>query len=1461
MSFQLEGKPLSMKQTCLAAFALLVAAAYGLNWDNALIMGTTPGGKMFYEPGEEMVFTLKLEGMKEALPPDTYFVDWERRGDDGLKERGRAPLPFPPEGLVLKTKSDKPGFVCIEANVVTKDGKRVPKNHRWEKRVFFQGGAGVQPDLIPMADEPKDYDAFWAKCLEELAAVPMDAQMTPVECPDKEVRLYAVRIPCAGPWPVTGYLTIPVKASKTNRMPITASYRGASQEEQLAPKGGPHDRISMLINPNGYELGRGPEYVKQFFKDVSEPGFGYGMGPKSNEKKETSYWKWCALRAIRYLQWIKTLPEWDGKELVLGGGSQGDWQCYHAAAHVPGVTRINANGSWGCDWTGQEQFKRLRSTYRPGCWYPDMAYFDPVFAAKRISCPVNISFSGLGDYCSTPASLTLVYRNLKGPKKITYVQGSTHGWRPAGTQRFTVDGGFDAATQPPPAEKVSAFDPLDAVRAALARGEKKVVLPKRLYLVKPKDNGFYLRLKGVSDTVIDFSGSELRGLANTGFFHLEDCTNVTIRNVELDYRDLPFTQARIVSADKDGTQTLETIDGYPRPSGSNVGGWPFQVYDKDTLELKNPMRMGAGFKLERLADGRYRVSGGGNRAGAVGDIAVWSMPAPKGTMEGDHVSVRDVVHSRATVRCVFENITEYATPGGRAFEEHLTEANVYRNCRIVRRPPETDFAKRGLKRLRSGNHDAFMSRRAVVGPKILGCTALYHCDDAVNISGMYGVVCEVKGNEVRLLEYTPTVFHAGDTAQAMSADGRTLPQMAVKVIGAREAMTAEERAYMTTIGLWRGLDKLCRTAIRVTVDDASALKRGDAVISDRAQGNGFEIRGCHFGRNRAFCVRMRASNGTIADNVFDRPESCGIYLGPEYEWLEGGLSENVTITNNVFIGCKPHIGGTAAHRKHIPREAYRNVSVQVPTGETPVVPVARLDPIGHIRAEIAAGRTAITIPKARYWLTPSAGATSYLELTGLSGVTIDFAGSELVGTVKTTMLALHACTNVTVRNVSVDYADLPFTQAVIEKVDKDGNWDVRVIPGYPCPAAHALSAVDIWPVQAYDAKTLELKNPMRFRDNIAIARTGTDTYRITGGQNRKGDVGDIAVWSIRETMRPSRRGTVTAGSCAGCTFENVTVYATPHGCGYAESSADGNRYLGCSLVRRPPETDLFPRALKRLRSGNHDAFNSRCSYVGPTLDRCTFQYHCDDCVNISGFYAFVTEQKGRTLRIAPYGGTLRIDPGDTCQLMTFEGICLPDAQIVSVKPAGATTAAERKMFESYNLWPGIAAGVQRAFEVELDADRVLPPGSVIISNRRMGNGFRIRNCTMGHNRARGLLIKASDGVIESNLIERVEGWAVQIAPEYEWMEGGCSKDMTVKGNVFRDNGGGVLLAGNNGARKPLPADSHRNVAITGNAISGSVRGIAVTGCTRLDVRGNAINLPAHPKARAIDLVNVADVQE
>ena len=93
------------------------------------------------------------------------------------------------------------------------------------------------------------------------------------------------------------------------------------------------------------------------------------------------------------------------------------------------------------------------------------------------------------------------------------------------------------------------------------------------------------------------------------------------------------------------------------------------------------------------------------------------------------------------------------------------------------------------------------------------------------------------------------------------------------------------------------------------------------------------------------------------------------------------------------------------------------------------------------------------------------------------------------------------------------------------------------------------------------------------------------------------------------------------------------------------------------------------------------------------------------------------------------------------------------------------------------------------------------------------------------------------------------------------MEGGCSKNVVVRNNVVRGNGGGIMVAGQNGARKPMPTDSHRNITIIGNTVSGAAPGIAVVGCTGLDVRGNKIKLPDGAKAGAVALSNVSDVQK
>jgi len=52
--------------------------------------------------------------------------------------------------------------------------------------------------------------------------------------------------------------------------------------------------------------------------------------------------------------------------------------------------------------------------------------------ARRIpkTCLTVIPRAGLGDYVCPPSGLAVLYNNIPGPKKIVWMQGSTHGYIP-----------------------------------------------------------------------------------------------------------------------------------------------------------------------------------------------------------------------------------------------------------------------------------------------------------------------------------------------------------------------------------------------------------------------------------------------------------------------------------------------------------------------------------------------------------------------------------------------------------------------------------------------------------------------------------------------------------------------------------------------------------------------------------------------------------------------------------------------------------------------------------------------------------------------------------------------------------------------------------------------------------------------------------------------------------------------
>jgi len=413
----------SMMAVPMAVFAAVACGA--VNWDEALVIGRTNGDKCFYKAGEEMAFTLELKGVKGEFPPGEFFLDWERTANDGKAEKGRAPASLT-EPLVIRTSLDGPGFVKIEANLVDKAGKRVPKQHMWEKRVFFQGGAGVEVEKLQAWPEPKDFDAHWAAERKIVDDLPLDVlERAELPCQNPGLKLWRMKLNAPkGYLPATGYLVIPKTASAANKVKATGKLSGYYNFPERCPNWLTNhvDGIEMYINRHGCEVDREEEYYKAFYAPMP---------------LQPDHFRGLMFRALQMFRYLKTLPEWNGKELIAYGTSGGGMQTFWMGALVPGLTRIDCSSPALADVYG---FKYGRATGGIGQRVDEINYYDICNFAKRVKCPTTIN-AGIGDYTCPPAGLAIVYNNLRCKKQITWSQGCTHGWWPGGMKKevFTAE--------------------------------------------------------------------------------------------------------------------------------------------------------------------------------------------------------------------------------------------------------------------------------------------------------------------------------------------------------------------------------------------------------------------------------------------------------------------------------------------------------------------------------------------------------------------------------------------------------------------------------------------------------------------------------------------------------------------------------------------------------------------------------------------------------------------------------------------------------------------------------------------------------------------------------------------------------------------------------------------------------------------------------------------------------------
>ena len=431
---------------------------------------------------------------------------------------------------------------------------------------------------------------------------------------------------------------------------------------------------------------------------------------------------------------------------------------------------------------------------------------------------------------------------------------------------------------------------------------------------------------------------------------------------------------------------------------------------------------------------------------------------------------------------------------------------------------------------------------------------------------------------------------------------------------------------------------------------------------------------------------------------------------------------------------------------------------------------------------IATGKKKIQIPKGTYYLDLENGEP--LTMKGIHDVSIDAGGSEIICKRPSQAIQLSNCKNLTLSGFSIDYDPLPFTEGrIIDEDEARHMWTmVRIYEGYPIDGIEGRMPDRF---QVFDSTSHQLRKNLftywggDFNKVTKIAARTFIFYKSRFIPEACERIGDDIVFSVGDTGKVRPHALVLSG-CDHVELRDITLFAS--NCfGFFEDQCNADRYLRCVITRK--KNDPFV-SYPRLRSVNADALHSKAAIVGPLIERCTLEYQGDDGIAINSSFYPVAGSNGRRLYLLQGEGPLKMRQGDKVRVIDKRGAVTGDRVIVSIRAAdGFDTSRVRKAMDLYFRR---GSKLKKVVALRLDRGLSTSEGSLVSSLDRSGAGFAIRNNRVGFTRARGILVKASNGVIEHNLVEGCELAGIVLAPEISWMEAGYSRNVKIEGNLVRD---------------------------------------------------------------------------
>lgn len=427
-----------------------------------------------------------------------------------------------------------------------------------------------------------------------------------------------------------------------------------------------------------------------------------------------------------------------------------------------------------------------------------------------------------------------------------------------------------------------------------------------------------LNIENANGLTVEGNGTTLLFTGFVSPFNLENSSNVTIKDLNIDFTHTFNSQGQIMAVGEGWMDLkfpkdykIDLLSGVLRIRDANNITYPYGSlleFDAQKKEVAYYVHdywlWGPGLQAEQREDGIYRIFQK-DIAGTVGNVMVFG--AAKRANPGFTMD-----------RCEFvlvQNVNLYHC-GGMGFIVQRTDNIELNQVQVVPTP--------GSGRMISATADATHFINCGGYLKMIGCKFTNQKDDATNIHGWYAIARKKLADDRLLLWYN-------------YGKGFVEPGMKMEFVNHNNMMTYD---YRTVKEVKPVNSELAEVTFTEPVPEQ--FQDNDALASDDRYPDVL-IKNCHFANNRARGLLI-GSRGqvVIEDNYFHVPGSPILFEGDGNYWYEQSGVRNVVIRNNTFdncmYGCKTwgdaHIACNS--RIHEPEQSryHRNITVEGNTFRT-----------------------------------------------------------------------------------------------------------------------------------------------------------------------------------------------------------------------------------------------------------------------------------------------------------------------------------------------------------------------------------------------------------------------------------------------------------------------------------------------------------------------------------------------